>query len=237
MAMASKTIISLLLIAFVRTNAFFDSLFGPDCQAVSPVADFDVDEYIEASWYVQRQQPNMYQPADTLFCVVATYEKEGRRQFFFQEAITVNNFSNEGGVNVGGRGGGGFGLCATTRSSTTGELAVAPCILPAFLGGPYWVVAYSPGRWAIVTGGQPNVEGSCSAEADLCTTRESFSILDPLTIVGNNQGLWFFTRDPMPDSTLIDEMEAAALDLGICTSNMLDVVHEGCTYDGAIIKA
>lgn len=226
--------LSLLLVAFVpSTNAIVDSLFGPECQDISPVADFDIDEYVAASWYIQRQQTNIYQPADSLFCVVATYEMEGRRQFF-QEAISVFNFSNRGAINQGG--GGGPSLCATRRSSDTGQLAVAPCFLPPFLGGAYWVAAYSPGRWSIVTGGQPNVEGSCSGEEDLCTTRESFSILDPLTIIGNNQGLWFLTRDRFPDDALLAEMEAAAADLGICTSGMLDVVHEGCTYEGAVLK-
>lgn len=40
----------------------------------------------------------------------------------------------------------------------------------------------------------------------------------------------------MPDGTMVEEMEAAAADLGICTSKLLDVVHEGCTYDGAVLK-
>ena len=157
---------------------------GPVCQAVSPVANFDVDEYISSSWFIQKQQPNTYQPASALFCAVVTYEKEGRRQWF-QEAISVLNFVNEGGVNQGELvlgGGAGFELCATEHSRTAGSFTVGPCFLPSFFGGPYWVVGYSPGRWAIVTGGQPVIEGLCSAEG-LCTTRESFNIFNPLSLL------------------------------------------------------
>lgn len=231
----------LLCLLVQQTSALFN-LFGgsgPTCPSVTPVVEnFDIDEYIEASWYIQRQQVNTYQSADTLFCVVATYEREGRQQWF-QEAITVINFSNEGGVNEGARAGTGFGgLCATLgEGEMAGSLRVAPCFLPPFLGGPYWVVAYSPGSWAIITGGQLSVLGSCGEEEGVCTTRESGSIFDPLSFIGNNQGLWFFTRDPLPDASVLEEMEAAAASLGICTANMLDVVHEGCTYEGTTIKA
>jgi lipocalin len=211
-------------------------LFGNSCTKIETPDDFDVDKYIEKSWYIQRQQTNTYQPEDDLYCIVATYSKEGERQWG-RRAITVRNYANSGAVN-GPSPNGDFKLCATPRFRfrKPAELRVAPCYVPASLGGDYWVVAFDPDyEWAIVTAGQPDQEGACSADSSLCTLREECKI-GFLPCVGNGQGLWFFTQAQSPDPSIIDAMEAKALELGICTANMRDVVHEGCNYDGATLK-
>jgi hypothetical protein len=37
------------------------------------VQNFDVERWIAAPWYVQAQEPLIYQPADELYCVRARY--------------------------------------------------------------------------------------------------------------------------------------------------------------------
>jgi hypothetical protein len=37
------------------------------------VQNFDVERWIAAPWYVQAQEPLVYQPADELYCVRARY--------------------------------------------------------------------------------------------------------------------------------------------------------------------
>jgi lipocalin len=216
------------------TSAFFFGLFNRnDCPDVEPPTDFDIDQYISKTWYIQRQQVNSYQPERDLFCVIATYDDVGRRQWF-RKAITVRNYGNRDSVNnpTGSRGG---VLCATQSrpNSAPAKLAVAPCFLPpALFAGPYWVVAFAPDySWAIVTGGQPSEEGECGAEEDFCTNKIGG------TLFGNGEGLWFFTRAQMPALGVITAMEAKALELGICTAEMKTVVHEDCNYEGATIKS
>lgn len=182
---------------------------------------------------IQKQQINSYQPADRLFCVAATYELEGRKQFFFTDAITVNNYGNVGAVNGPNTGG---DLCATRpdASNEPGKLKVAPCFLPTFLAGPYWVAALDEDNyeWAIVVGGQTSIEAE--NDATLCSTAEDAGFLN---LNGNNEGLWFLTRDQVANATMLADMEGAAVAAGIDTSRMLEVQQEGCLYDGAFIKS
>lgn len=211
-------------------------LFNNGCAKIDTPDDFDVDLYIEKSWYIQRQQTNTYQPTDDLFCIVTRYDKESEKQWG-RNAVTVRNYANRGEVN-GPSPSEDMILCATPRyrNRKPAELRVAPCFLPASFGGDYWVVAFEPNYdWAIVTGGQPDQKGECDEDESLCTLRTDCSI-GFLPCVGNGQGLWFFTRERFPSSEVLDAMDAKAAELGICTANMKDVVHEGCNYDGQNFK-
>jgi lipocalin len=231
----------LLVLTFPNpTVSLLDWIFGGDsnsCPEIASVDNFDLDAYIAKSWYVQRQQVNSYQPADSLFCLVATYSLDGRDQWG-QEAITVRNYNNDGGVNQSPTNP-DMVLCAT-QTDRAGQLIVAPCFLPSLLGGKYWVVATDYNNYAIVTGGSLTERGSCDDDDDddgLCTTRQAASVLDPLSfVIGNNQGLWFLTRSSNPTAALLQQMEEVAAALGICTADMLPVVHAGCSYTGATIK-
>lgn len=210
-------------------------LFRNKCTQIDTPDDFDLDAYTEKSWYVQRQQTNTYQPEGDLFCIVARYDRDGRRQWG-RKAVTVRNYANRGGVN-GDSPNGDFKLCATPRFRfrKPAQLRVAPCYVPTSLGGDYWVVAFEPNyEWAIVTAGQPDQEGACEDDS-LCTLREECKI-GFLPCVGNGQGLWFFTRERFPQAEVLEAMEAKAAELGICTANMKDVVHEGCLYQGINLK-
>ena len=206
------------------------------CSRIDTPDDFDLDTYIEKSWYIQRQQTNTYQPESDLYCIVATYNKEGKRQWG-RKAVTVRNYANKGAVN-GPSPSADMILCATPRFRfrKPAQLRVAPCLVPVTLGGDYWVVAFEPNyEWAIVTGGQPDQKGECSADESLCTLRTDCNV-GFLPCVGNGQGLWFFTRDQNPAPAVLTAMENKAAELGICTANMKEVVHTGCNYLGATLK-
>lgn len=185
------------------------------------------------TYSIQRQQVNSYQPAERLYCVAATYDIEGRKQWF-SDAITVNNYSNQGQVNGPTS---DADLCATRPDPVNepGKLQVAPCFLPTFLAGPYWVAALDEEsyEWAVVVGGQPTIDVS-EGENNLCTTPEDAGLFN---LNGSNEGLWFLTRAQVASNATIDEMEAAALAAGIGTSRMVDVQQDGCNYEGAVIKA
>ena len=48
-----------------------------DCKAVSPLAELDLDAWVEHTWYIQQQQVTGYQSAEDLYCVTATYDVSG----------------------------------------------------------------------------------------------------------------------------------------------------------------
>ena len=210
-------------------DAFFWDLFNP-CPTVTPPPDFNITEYVRKTWYVQRQQVTSYLPESLFFCVTATYDIGDSKQWF-RDAITVKNVASRGEINnpIGN-----FPICATQDDpvGAPAKLRVAPCFLPAFFGGPYWVAAVAEDySWAIIVAGQPSVEGSCTGEG-LCTTR----MPGFLPSFGNDQGLWFFSRVPVASEEVIATMEEKALELGLCTAEMKPVVQEGCNYEGADIK-
>jgi len=192
-----------------------------ECSVIETVTDFDIEKFIEKTWFVQRQQVNSYQPEESLVCVSATYEDEGNRNWF-KPAISVYNYDSRSENDAPEP------LCATRPDpdDEPAKLQVVPCGLPNFFAGPYWVAALGPDyEWAIIVGGQPEVEGRCDSDENLCTTREGYF-----------GGLWFFTRVRIASEDTLNTMEQTALDLGLCTANMLDVVQEGCTYEGHRIK-
>lgn len=153
----ASVVAALLLSGVVPVAA--DTLFN-NCDEIETVQDFDIDEYTRLTWYIQRQQETAYQLANSLFCVTATYNT-GAKQYF-KDAIAVSNFGNEGSVNGEVN---SASLCATRKykNKDPAKLGVAPCSLPPSFAGPYWVAAVGTSganyTWAIVLGGQPNVEG------------------------------------------------------------------------------
>jgi len=194
------------------------------CPDVSVVDGLNIEEYISKSWFVQKQQVNSYQPRESLFCVVATYENESRTvPFFSGTVVSVYNYGNLNGVN-GQNQNDGQVLCAREPDNTkSAALLVAPCFLPNFLAGDYWVVAIGDNyEWAIISGGQPTEKF-----ADGCTTKE-----DGI----NGSGFWFFTRERVASEETIAMMDAKAKSLGFTTSRMIKVEQEGCNYEGAKLK-
>merc|ERR1719410_2990987 len=90
--------------ALGRRSAFgwFADLLKPDCQKVEVQDNFNVEEYVSKSWYVQYQQVTGYLPENSFYCVVATYELEGSKVPFFDGTVaSVYNYANRGEVNGG----------------------------------------------------------------------------------------------------------------------------------------
>lgn len=210
----------------VRTLQELSSGKNANCPTVQPVKDLNLDEWIRASWFVQKQQVVEYQPVENNFCTVATYESEGATvPFFGGKVISVYNYGKASAVDGEGVGAvksdDPFTLCARLPDEDkTSELIVAPCFLPNALGGDYWVIAAGPSNdnyeWALVSGGQPDVR-----YADGCTTGKKT----------NGGGLWMFSRKPVADKETIDMMLNVLKEKGYTTSLLNDVVQEGCSYD------
>merc|ERR1719159_1232925 len=101
-------------------------------------------------------------------------------------------------------------LCAyTPKSSDPARLAVAPCFLPAFVGGPYWVVAYNEEEgYALVSGGQPTIQTSsgCQTDGDV-----------------SGAGLWIFSREVFPSDDLVTRVRGIAEEQGFDLSVLKDV--------------
>ena len=208
------------------------------------IPDLNLDEWIRATWYSQKQQLNPFQPANQLSCVTATYRIEPDRTvpFFSGTVVTAYNYANEDGVNgkpVNGRPSPDedpeITLCARIvnegNAPQLSKLKVSPCFLPNALSGDYWIIgagASTPEAeaagfydWGIVSSGPPTVEYE-----DGCTTAEE----------GNTgSGLWIFTRakeDPVGVAKALEVLKQK----GYTTERLIDVPQAGCRYDTAFIK-
>ncbi len=206
------------------------------CPVPTTQPDIDLQEWTRATWYVQAQQVNEYQPLDKLNCVAATYDlqKDRKVPFFSGDVVSVYNYANENRVNgkpVNGRPGAteepGLVLCGRVpNKDEASKLLVAPCFLPNSFAGDYWILAAGENNgqyeWAVVSGGKPTERFE-----DGCTTKR-----DGI----NGSGLWIFSRKPVDP-----EGKAKALAVlrqkGYATSQLVDVPQEGCTYENAFIKA
>ncbi|KAF5840325.1 hypothetical protein DUNSADRAFT_17169 [Dunaliella salina] len=173
-----------------------------------------------------------------------------------KEGLNVYNSANTGSVDgpfKGTNGTRGPELVAVpdpqepfdeTNTSDPSKLVVGPAVLlPAFesspnLFGSYWVVAAGSSdgscsyledleecravaayEWAIITGGPPSVatETGCRTGTPGASEEQFFG------------GLWLFSREPQsPENKEI--MMAKAEELGLDTSVLLEVEHEGCSY-------
>lgn len=209
-------------------NAGFGGRCCSDCE-VDPVTTvaLDLDEWTRATWYVQKQQVNGYQPADSLFCVAATYSLLGTKVPLFNGVvIDVSNYGNKGGVNGEVTGGTAMPNICGRVTDVPGKLEVAPCFLPNIAAGPYWVlgVGVTDGKydWAVIIGGQPTAfaDGGCTTKATGI----------------NGSGLWLFSRTPQAPGEQIVAMEAVLAQQGVSKALLIDVPQAGCRYDGALIR-
>lgn len=200
------------------------------CPPIKPLSDLNISEYARSTWYIQKQQITGYQPADSLYCVSQTLNEENKTvPFFSGPVLSVYNYANSGGVNgPPDNAKNGTVLCARIPDEqNTGSIINAPCFLPNFLAGPYWVIAAGPTsknyEWAIVSGGpptQPTPDGNCTTK----------------TTGVNGSGLWLFTRCPGDGKGFVPKMETILREKGYSTSLLLPVKQDGCNYKGAFIK-
>jgi lipocalin len=187
------------------------------CTPVSVQRDFNLSEYVRASWYVQHQQQTSYLPLNNNYCVAATYNID-----YSSDKILVYNNARVGSIagkltNPKNR-----PLCARPKTCfAPAKLRVGTCLLPTFFSGDYWVLAAGPSNedydWAIVSGGQPRSRLSSYGE---CSTN----------------GLWLLSRNPSYNKSQVDEQLTIVEGLGITTRLLNQVQQRGCNYSAFIIK-
>jgi len=215
------------------------SAFFNGCPTVETMNHVNLTEWTRATWYVQEQQVTQYLSPEQNYCVAATYGFDGAKieaggipidPFYRGPVISVYNYANDGKVNGPLTNEDAMILCARVPDSEdeTSKLAVAPCFLPTFLAGDYWILKAkedAAGRyeWAIVIGGQPTEKMSDG----LCTTKTSGT---------NNAGLWLFSRTRTVSAATKSEMYAALKDAGISREQLNPVAQIGCNYTGAHLK-
>ncbi|KAI7836634.1 hypothetical protein COHA_009519 [Chlorella ohadii] len=204
---------------------------------------FDVNQYIAQRWYVQKQEPLVYQPEDRLFCVFAEYKPLEEDPL---DGLLVNNYANEGGINgpvVGTSqvNGGPWTTATIPDKRRPSKLRVGIALggsesspgIRLGRGGDYWVVAAGQSEgpanrsgslydWAIVTGGSPDrrSNGACAAGSSSDLVR---------SLQTNDVGLWLFTRKPV-DPTNTQLMMSKLAELGLDPSGLVDVPQQGCAY-------
>lgn len=202
------------------------------CPDIQPMTNFNTSEYIRSTWYIQQQQITGYQQPNTLYCVAQTLDSTNTTVPFFDGSVVlVYNYANLNSVNGENQNAGNFTLCARQPyKNDTARILNAPCFLPNLFAGPYWVLAAGPHSynysWAIVSGGEPDItynDGNCS------TSLKGI----------NGSGLWLFTRERYGGFAMesVSTMRNYLVNMGITTSQLLNVSQHGCNYTGAYIKS
>ena len=160
-----------------------------NCLDVTTVDDFDLTSYASKPWYVQQQAENTYTPRDMNRCVKAEYNLREEPNFWGYTVDVYNSAENSSsGRTTGGA------LCADYKEDNNSELMVAPCWLPKWFAGPYWVVAYNDDTdngYALVSGGQPRYavdnDTTCGNDGNEQCCKTGSGI--------NNSGLWYVPKD------------------------------------------
>uniref|UniRef100_A0A7S1GRJ1 Uncharacterized protein n=1 Tax=Cyclophora tenuis TaxID=216820 RepID=A0A7S1GRJ1_CYCTE len=184
---------------------------GEACQEVTTVQDLDLEAYVSKRWYVHQQAVTEYSPLEWNYCTYAEYAIRNRQTFWGYRVDVTNYAEDVNGTEFGGP------LCAAQNRRESGKLSVAPCFLPRFIAGPYWIIAYDEAEgYALVSGGQPTISGPNG-----CRTGDGI----------NNSGLWIFSRSPDRNETLIDQVRGIAEDQGFDLGVLNDVLQVNCTYD------
>lgn len=196
-------------------------LQNDQCADIEPEEDFDLDAYISAPWFVQKQRVTSYLPVEQFYCTEARYSTN--LNFFWilnGWEVAVNNYSED----ADGNGTGGGGLCAAGISNSfESKLGVSLCFLfPASFWarrGPYWVMAFDDeAGWAVITGGKANIWTGSG-----CKTR-------------NGKGTWIFTREQTGEgaanaaSLALEAARAKGLDVDNLT-DFFDVDHTSCNRE------
>ena len=142
--------------------------------------------------------------------------------------VLVKNYANRGQVNgspTGTSGSGGSGsfsgrfLANIPNKNDPSKLNVGFALGDSnrpLIGAPYWVVAIDDVnyQWAIITGGAADKKtdnGKCITDG----------------------GFWLFSRNPVPDPQIIAEMIQVANNLGLDTTQLVNVPQAGCRYEEA----
>mmetsp|Transcript_27629 Transcript_27629/g.69335 ORF Transcript_27629/g.69335 Transcript_27629/m.69335 type:complete len:230 (-) Transcript_27629:109-798(-) len=181
------------------------------------VQNFDLDTFISKMWFVQQQMPVTYLPKSQNRCVFAQYSKREKPGIWGYE-VGVHNHAEDVAPPHKVHDSGST-LCAKVVDPSSGKLAVAPCFLPSFLAGPYWVIAYDEGQgFALISGGAP-----AKASPDGCRTGTGV----------NGSGLWIFTREQKRNEKLVNKVRGIAAAKGFDLSVLNDVDQTECSGSGS----
>lgn len=186
-----------------------------ECRDVATVEKFNINTYTSAPWYVHQQAENAYSPIENNYCVRANYTLLDEPTTWGYTVGVNNKAQNVHGTPFEGN------LCAyQTDEYSLSKLAVAPCFLPKFFAGPYWVVAYNETEgYALISGGQPTIVTNTTEDGNvLCSSGDGI----------NNSGLWIFSRSQTRDEALVSKVRGIAQDAGFDLSVLNDVVQENC---------
>jgi lipocalin len=177
------------------------------------VKDFDLDAFIAHRWYIQQQMETRYLPKTQNRCVYAEYKLKSKPSFWGYD-VDVHNHAEDVAAPHAVHDSGSY-ICAKIVDKNAGKLEVAPCFLPTFAAGPYWVIAFDDTEgYALISGGAPTVssEGGCKTGSGT-----------------NGSGLWIFTREQKRDETLVQKVRGIAQSKGFDLSVLNDVDQTECT--------
>jgi len=213
MVRIANVVMALPVLASARLN---EDTSLPTCPppGFSTVTNFDLAAFVDGRWWIQQQQPVPYLPASENRCVYAEYT-EFATPTLLGYNIQVNNHAEDVAppYTVHDT---GSGICAKIVDASAGKLEVAPCFIPSFGAGPYWVVAVDESQgYALISGGAPTI-----AATGGCQTSSS---------VTDGSGLWIFTRTQQASASLVQQVRDIAQAKGFDLSVLNSIDNSNCT--------
>lgn len=176
------------------------------------VQNFNIDAFIKSKWFIQQQMPVHYLPKTQNSCVTAQYTLEPKKTFWGYD-VAVHNIAVDVAAPHKVHDSGSL-ICAKIVDKAAGKLAVAPCFLPSFTAGDYWVLDFNDEEgWALISGGPPTI-----AAAGGCQTGTGI----------NGSGLWVFTRQQKRDEAVVQKVRGIAKGKGFDLSVLNDVDQTNC---------
>lgn len=207
-------------IVVLAMSAIADAFLGKDLQSpncppanFSTVQNFDLTSFVNGRWYIQQQMAVSYLPVSQNRCVYAEYSLLPKKSFWGYD-IQVHNYAEDVAPPYEAHDSGSL-LCAKVVDSSAGKLEVAPCFLPSFFAGPYWVLAFSQDEgYALISGGAPthSAVGGCRTGTGV-----------------NDAGLWIFTRQQQRDEALVSKVRGIASAKGFDLSVLNNVNQTECS--------
>jgi apolipoprotein D and lipocalin family protein len=198
------------------------------------VDSLDVEGFIEERWYSMKQIVVPYQPENQFYCVSALYTENKRR--FKSVKCLIEGCDDPRQISVfnsarrGSTGGPQNRITFTGTLIEPGKVFVGPGFLPRLIdvSSNYWVVAIGAfsdlgfpeedtGKtydWAVITSGSPSDTGDNGCYS--------------------GGGMWLFSRKTDVSEAALDAIEQRAVSLGLDTSLMKAVEHDGCEYPNPV---
>lgn len=177
----------------------------------STVANFDLDTFMSARWYIQQQMAISVVPESWNSCAYSDYS---RKASFWGYEIRVQNHAKDVTPPHDDH---SVSLCARIVDANAGKVAVAPCWMPPIAAQPFWAIAYSEEEgYAIISGGPPTI-----AAPGGCRTDDGIK----------NSGFAIITRKQEKDPALIEKVRGIAAQKGFDLSVLNDVHQSDCSHD------